>query len=708
MKLRISEKMDGFFDNDIQMEDAGVVSADRVRERTMAKLGLSDPGPIHRPVRKLSRILLVAAVIVLALSAAAVAVYQYGFRDAVMEDVPRQVMGEENMETRDILSLNGFRDSPEYQAFLEWTTWDETWRQENLDLLSESNWFKDQGVDDSYYETDETYALIYQAYSREQADKLDEIMEKYGLTLHAAREPFYTEAQLCAMLGIDDLFDERFEVLGDYLFNDGTFKAYACVDLNGEELDVTVFNAVKGSITMISGGIPEDYEEWSYVTDSGVEVVFAANETQAMMIAGLQGSYVTASFTTELLPENTLTREMLESLADGINLAALDKRFDGSVTAEETQKDFVAWLEARESSVTTDNGDETADLVLSIVGNYCLTDLPEGTFLYSTSSQVPDEWYDFFAISHHYETPTASLNLYYRTLKEGEREVDVSDYADMGEEVTDCTVNGHAGKLVSFDDGSSCTILWLDEERELMFRVSSSATIFTQEEAFALAEGVTAADAGMDAAGPEGRAMRIALHQEEIDTYNAALQAEREAIAAEWEIYMAEAEARMGVYTISGLPEGYETGTRWTNGIMDFWDWYTGERLGYVEDMYQGYSKEKEGFTFSWHRCWDMEEEGVSRAAAYYEDKKTRAQEYSTSEYYEGAGITECEVNGNPAYYIESRELLDEWQRTAAVCWVDEERDRVFVLRYSWPKGEAGSALTMDDIIALAESVTEA
>ena len=165
MKLRISEQMDGFFDNDIEMKDTGVVSVDRVRELTMAKLGLADPGPVRRPMRKLGRILLIAATVVMALSAAAVAVYQYGFRDAVMEEVPRRTLGEE-METRDRVSLNGFKDSPEYQAYLEWESWNETWNQENPD------WFQEQGEDDSYYETDEVYAHIYRAVSREQAEKL--------------------------------------------------------------------------------------------------------------------------------------------------------------------------------------------------------------------------------------------------------------------------------------------------------------------------------------------------------------------------------------------------------------------------------------------------------------------------------------------------------------------------------------------------------
>lgn len=694
MKLRISEQMDGFFDNDIEMKDAGVVSVDRVRELTMAKLGLADPGPVRGPMRKLGRILLIAATVVMALSAAAVAVYQYGFRDAVMEEVPRRTLGEE-METRDRVSLNGFKDSPEYQAYLEWESWNETWNQENPD------WFQEQGEDDSYYETDEVYAHIYRAVSREQAEKLDEIMDKYGLTLHTAREPFYTERQLCAMLGIDDLFDERFEVLGDYLFNDGTFKAYACVDLNGEELDVTVFNAVKGSITMISDDIPEDYKEWNYVTDSGVEVVFAANETQAMMIAGLQGSYVTASFTTELLPENTLNRELLESLADGIDLAALAKRFDGSATAEETQKDFEAWLTARESAVTTDNGDETADLVLSILGNYYLTGLPEGTSLYRTSSHVPDEWEDFFSVSHEYEIPTASVTLYYRTLKDGETEVDAGDYIEMGWDITDCTLNGHAGKLASYD-GDNYTVLWLDEERELMFRISSSATVFTREEALALAEGVTAADAGMDAAGPEGRAMRIALHQEEIDTAIAAEQAKYEALMEEEASALADAKEHTGLYTIASCPDGFKPSGYWTNGSRDFRDWYTGEKLGYWEDMRQSFHKtDNEYIILCWYRCWDMEDETVSRAAEYYDDIVARAQDYPGE-------FAEIEIGGRKAFVSVSGYAYSEteYMNEIHLCWLDEGRDRVFNISYNYL--EEAFALTLDDLIAMAESVTEA
>ena len=85
MKLRISETMDGFFENYIEMENPGVVDTDRVRELTMAKLGISPAKAARRPARKLGRVLLIAATVVLALTATAVAVYQYGMKDRVVE-----------------------------------------------------------------------------------------------------------------------------------------------------------------------------------------------------------------------------------------------------------------------------------------------------------------------------------------------------------------------------------------------------------------------------------------------------------------------------------------------------------------------------------------------------------------------------------------------------------------------------------------------
>ena len=684
MKLRISETMDGFFENYIEMENPGVVDTDRVRELTMAKLGISPAKASRRPARKLGRVLLIAAAVVMALSAAAVAVYQYGMKDTVIEDMPdfsdvTQVRAEK--------SLNGFADSPEYQAYVEWETWNRLWSAEN------ENWFKDRGVDDSYSEVDETYTVLYGIYAREQADKFDEIMAKYGLTRHTAREGFYTEAQLCVALGVEDIFDERFEIGGDYLFEDGAFKAVGTFPMDGEEVWVNVINAVKGSITMISSGVPEEYEEWIYTTDSGIEVILATYEDGAWMVADLPGTYVTVTFSAPL------AKAQLEDLVDGIDLSVLAERFDGSVSREESAAMLAAWQETRQNATISDNADDDTALVLSILGNYYLADVPEEAYIYSTSCNIPYTWGDlseeFFRITHRYQHKEGEITLSFFTLDD--RGMDLDAYVgDHLETVTACTVNGYEGRVIEFNAGEDCAVYWLDTERELWFRVG---TPYAKDEAIALAESVTAEDAALDASGPEGREMRIALHEQEIEEARARIIGEYEARIEEEASTLADAKEHTGLYTIADCPDGFESIGYWTNGIREFRDWHTGEKLGYTEDMRQSFHKtDDEYIILCWYRCWDKEDETVSRAAEYYDDIVARMQDYPVE-------FTEIEIGGCKAFMSVSGYAYSdtEYMNEIHLSWLDEDRDRVFNISYDYLEEE--SALTLDDLIAMAESV---
>lgn len=678
MKLRISETMDGFFDNYIEMENAGVVDTDRVRELTMAKLGISPAKATRRPARKLGRVLLIAATVVLALTATAVAVYQYGMKDTVIENMPdfsdvTQVRAEK--------SLNGFADSPEYQAYVEWETWNRLWSAEN------ENWFKDRGVDDSYSEVDETYTVLYGIYAREQADKFDEIMAKYGLTPHTAREGFETEAQLCAALGVEDFLDERFDIRGDYLFEDGAFKAVGTFPMDGEEVWVNVINAVKGSITMISSGVPEEYEEWIYTTDSGIEVILATYEDGAWMVADLPGTYVTVTFNAPL------AKAQVEDLVSDIDLAVLAERFDGSVSREESAAILAAWQEARQNATTTDNADDDTALVLSILGNYYPTALPEGSYLVATMSGIPYTWgeisEEYFCISNSY---TGSITLFYRTLEEGKT---LEDYmsAPPFETVTDCTVNGCEGRVIEFNDGEDCVVWWLDTERELCFYVSTS---MTREEAIAVAESVTAEDAALDASGPEGREMRIALYEQEIEEARARIIGEYEAMEAEGQATMDYVLEALGKYDITKVPDGFERNLAGVNDVNEFWDWHTGETLGYEMDAYIEYLSDCANLQLRYKRCWDKDDESVSLCRQKYESSKER----SSDGYYT---VTECTVNGCEAF------LKSGQAGERNLIWLDEEADLIFTVSYlDWYYGYASgepTGLTTDNLIAIAESV---
>ena len=287
-------------------------------------------------LRRTGRTLLIAAALILALAAAATAVYQHSVKDAVMEDVlsanyTRE--GELVLEPETRLSLNGFSDSPEYQAYMEWENYLAQWEAEN------PNWFNDLGVDDSYYEGSETYASLYDAYAQEQADKLDEIMAKYGLTVHTKREFFYTERQICRALGIKDLLSDEYDTAGEYIYDDGSFRLDAEMTVDGRNFGMTCVNAVKGSITMISSTVPETYEQWTYTTSRGREVLMLSYDGGARMIADLGGTYVSARFDAwhpRYGEEVSLTREQAQALVEGIDLETLadcfaDERARGKV-----------------------------------------------------------------------------------------------------------------------------------------------------------------------------------------------------------------------------------------------------------------------------------------------------------------------------------------------------------------------------------------
>lgn len=681
MKLRISEKMDGFFDNYIEMEDPGVVDTDRVRELTMAKLGISQTKATRRPVRKLGRVLLVAATVVLALTATAVAVYQYGMKDTVIEEMPDFT---DVTQVRAEKSLNGFADSPEYQAYVEWATWERLWSAEN------ENWFKDRGVDDSYSEVDETYTVLYNIYAKEQADKFDEIMAKYGLTPHTAREGFNTEAQLCAALGVEDFFDERFDIRGDYLFEDGAFKAVGTFPMDGEEVWVSMVNAVKGSITMISSGIPEEYEEWIYTTDSGVEVILATHEDGAWMVADLPGTYVTVTF------DAPLAQAQVEDLVNDIDLAVLAERFDGSVSREESAAILAAWQEARLNSTTTDNVDDDTALVLSILGNYYLADVPEEAYIYRTSCNIPYTWgeisEEFFSITHRYQYKNGEISLSFYTLDD--RGMDLDAYVGNHlETVTDCTVNGYEGRVIELNAGEDCAVYWLDTDRELWFRVG---TPYAKDEAIALAESVTPEDAELDASGPEGREMHIALYEQEIEEARARIIEGFEAYEADARAAMEAALEELGEYDITLVPDGYEYVEHWQNEVL--MQLGVGVQGQWNQINVQYMSEAGKALIFRYSRVVDEKDASVSLNREHFENMKTA---------YDGP-VTECTVNGCEAIF------RDEGAGVTALYWLDEKADVVFLVESIGAPEYIGmeplfsgeiETLSADELIAIAESV---
>lgn len=169
------------------------------------------------------------------------------------------------------LSLVGPKGSPEYEAQMEWG--DFYWQH-----YSETN-----GSDDNEERPCESYYDIYGCWDQEMKDKLDEILEKYGLEPHQTYAGTNSLDVLCKEIGIRRIFPELKERTGyhaasqDYwYYDDGSFSIERMVDWEDME-NSFVFHmdcCKKGVLNDVALNIddPSHYTEWDYTTTSGVHV----------------------------------------------------------------------------------------------------------------------------------------------------------------------------------------------------------------------------------------------------------------------------------------------------------------------------------------------------------------------------------------------------------------------------------------------------
>ncbi len=719
MQINISDLIDDMAQDygadTIELRDPGITDAERILALASGRNPDYDlPAPIpvwagkKRPARRLGRTLLIAAVIILALTVTALAVYQYGLRDTEMAQVSltfeRNEDGEQVLTTKttSALSLNGFSDSAEYQAYQEWTAWNEAWIAENWDIYTEL------GVDDSYHETPDNYAAYYSASFQEQADKLDEIAEKYGLTLHTDLELVYTESQLCGALGIDDFLPDGVEAKGGYYYEDGSFHLECTTVIDGAETWITCNNNVTGSFALIFMSMPKEYEEWSYTASGGTELIMVQTPSSSFMVAGLEGSYLIVTV------DAVLDAGELEALAEEIDLTALNDCFATEEARAETRERVAAYTEAQATATTTDNGDDTAaeaqaqrvmdiadvrfynvDTVsdgldgkraLADMGSFELTDLPEGFSLTGGGSyykmQMHSDEIDFCVTSMTRIYSDGSLDLrtvfldwrsYYT--QDGSEKLDMETafalykkwYAD--EALTDYTVNGYEGYYRWDEFSRQVSLCWADTDRELVFAVTMNYD-----------EGDDPADYSLEALLTMAQSM-----------------AEAESFYSAASVYITDtvrsAAEKLDTYVIVGLTAdpslGYALSTDdgYTSGDLL---WSTEEQT--YDEVCIAYDN---GLALIYSRFWTDEDKTATDNAAAFQ----AMQEYLLACDTEGDAVTTgLTVGGNAAYAVD-------YGTRRELTWYDGEEDVIFTLVQIYEY--ADETLDTQQLMALGESVAK-
>lgn len=271
--------------------------------------------------RRLPRNLLTAAAAILllaGLSTAAVASDLFGLRSWLLPEKISVGTMEEISSQADAISLSGYLDTPEGKATAEWQAFLESY-----------------DVEAAAREADRTGTVpegygLYQAYNGEMTNKVDEIVEKYGLRLHTALFDVYEAPEIWDTVAAAF---QGHEVYSAYFYEDGTLHydgAYRLPDYG--QVDYQFSRYVRGTFNevILNVGDMSAYEEWTYESACGRQVTLALGPDKALVLAELPDSVVslnvlagTETDLDDVFSSGPFSAENLEALADSFDFACL-------------------------------------------------------------------------------------------------------------------------------------------------------------------------------------------------------------------------------------------------------------------------------------------------------------------------------------------------------------------------------------------------
>lgn len=218
-----------------------------------------------------------------------------------------------------LISLQGYSDSKEYQAVAEWIAFLDNYDKDGELLAKVGN--GPTGLDKKY--------SLYPVYTQEMADKLDEITSKYGLKLHSTIELDLTTDELYAKAGTGKFLGEENTSMGAYVYEDGTFHIDGEVTLDEDrKIMYQMMNCKKGSFTdvILNIGNLDEYDGWNYDTASGVTAGLYISSSKSLVVADFNDSFMTINVLagSDSGMYGPITASDLEEFADTFDFSALN------------------------------------------------------------------------------------------------------------------------------------------------------------------------------------------------------------------------------------------------------------------------------------------------------------------------------------------------------------------------------------------------
>ena len=323
MKINIRDLMENIEDSSVDLEETNVVSSERIKELTKMKINELGAAP-KRKSKKTIITVLIAVAVVSALGITTFAAINGGLASrtfgkstwAPEDETYVDSDGEEyTFPEREFISLQGYADSPEFQATGEWLEFEDGYDRDFSIVTAFDEEVKRTGVDPF----EEKYGA-YLIYSQEMADKVDEITAKYNLQLHKNLSDCDTDI---VREKFGNVFSE--EVFGaGYMYDDGTFQ----LDCTYKNIEFQIRRCMRGyfDTVYLNVGNIDNYEQWTYVTKDGYTVYLGIrSDGHAVISIDLEDSFVSMSIMPWDGDLNQVihTREELEDLVDQINFSLL-------------------------------------------------------------------------------------------------------------------------------------------------------------------------------------------------------------------------------------------------------------------------------------------------------------------------------------------------------------------------------------------------
>lgn len=316
MKVKISDMMAHIEDDSVTLRTDNTASLANIKEATMKKIHGDNTG--HKTPRRLSRTLLIAAVVAAALSISALAVWRLSLKELEAQNGS--------------LSMAGLRGTAQYAASEEWEGYVQDWFDKGENMAEPGS------------ETDEYFD--YCALSEEAKAELDSLLDRYDLKMHETPVYAYTLEELYALTGRSGFMPAGAQSgeypVGGRFYPDGTFFFNGDLDVpDAGGVAYQFYSCNKDYFTRGLSLLSERLEnpvEWTYTTSEGVAVLLALGSYTSVMAADMDDCFVFVNIlsgrdndrqggsdaATAAYGAPILDRAALEALAESFDLTAIN------------------------------------------------------------------------------------------------------------------------------------------------------------------------------------------------------------------------------------------------------------------------------------------------------------------------------------------------------------------------------------------------